>query len=148
MHRWLSPPVADGEELLLDGEATLSLWSCTLNGAQHPGQICVFLFVRKPNVQGEMVDELTTNQDISGATWFPHEETSWPRANWTETSVPMSFQYSGGSVLPGERVGLAISVERGGTNPGDGLEFIYDHPSFDSRVQIKTSSDLPVFEED
>jgi type II secretory pathway pseudopilin PulG len=148
VHRWLSPPVAPGKELFLDGEATLSLWSRTLNGADHPGEICVFLFVRKPNVQGEMVDELVENEAIAGATWFPHEEASWPRANWTETSVPMDFRYSGGSVLPGERLGLAISVERGGTNPGDGLEFIYDHPSFDSRLQIKTSSQLPVFEGD
>jgi hypothetical protein len=40
---------------------------------------------------------------------------------------------------------VAISVERSGTD-GDGLEFMYDHPSFDSRLQVKTSSALPIFE--
>ena len=55
----------------------------------------------------------------------------------------MNFLYAAGSLLPGERLGVAISVERSGTNPGDGLEFMYDHPSFDSRLQIKTSSVLP-----
>ena len=57
----------------------------------------------------------------------------------------MNFLYAAGALLPGERLGLAISVEKGGTNPGDGLEFMYDHPSFDSRLQIKTSSVLPDF---
>ena len=76
-------------------------------------------------------------------TWFPHEEDPWPKDNWTEVDVPMNFLYAAGSLLPGERLGVAISVERSGTNPGDGLEFMYDHPSFDSRLQIKTSSVLP-----
>lgn len=146
VHRWLSPPIPTGRELLLDGEATLSLWTRTLNGAQHPGRICAFLFARKQNVQGEPVDVLMANQEISGAEWFPHEEASWPRANWTELGVPMSFSYPAGSLFPGERLGVALSVERGGTNPGDGLEFMYDHPSFDSRLEIETSSDLPIFD--
>ncbi len=146
VHRWLAPPVPDGFELLLEGRATLSLWTRTLNGAEHPGTICVFLFARKLNVLGQPIDEPMVNQDITDATWFPHEEESWPRNNWTELSVPMNFVYSDVSLLPGERLGLAISVERGGTNPGDGLEFMYDHPSFDSRLQVKTSSILPAFE--
>lgn len=146
VHRWLSPPIPEGFELLLEGKANLSLWTRTLNGAEHPGRICVFLFARKLNLLGEPVDVVMENQDIIDATWFPHEETSWPRGNWTEISVPMNFLYAAGSLVPGEQLGLAISVEKGGTNPGDGLEFMYDHPSFDSRLQVKTTSILPGFE--
>ena len=145
VHRWLSPPIPDNFQLLLDGEATLSLWTRTLNAAVHPGRICVFLYARKLNVLGQPVDVLMVNQDITNATWFPHEADPWPRSNWTEVSVPMNFIYAAGSLLPGERLGVAISVEKGGTNPGDGLEFLYDHPSFDSRLQVKTSSVLPIF---
>ncbi|CAN5122993.1 hypothetical protein BH24ACT23_BH24ACT23_08800 [soil metagenome] len=145
VHRWLSPVVPNNTQLLLDGEATLSLWTRTLNGATHPGRICVFLFARKLNLLGLPVDVLMGNQAITNATWFPHEEAEWPRGNWTELSVPMDFLYAAGALLPGERLGLAISVETGGTNPGDGLEFMYDHPSFDSRLQVKTSSVLPIF---
>jgi type II secretory pathway pseudopilin PulG len=146
VHRWLTPPIPSGFQLLLDGEATLSLWTRTLNGAQHSGRICVFLFARKLNNLGVPVDVPMVNQDITNATWFPHEEATWPRNNWTEVSVPMNFLYAAGALLPGERLGLAISVEKGGTNPGDGLEFMYDHPSFDSRLQIKTTSIIPGFD--
>ncbi|MDX6588138.1 MAG: hypothetical protein QOI31_2611 [Solirubrobacterales bacterium] len=146
VHRWLSPPVPSGLQLLLDGDANLSLWTRTLNGATHPGRICVFLFARKLNALGIPIDVPMVNQEITNATWFPHEEATWPKDNWTEISVPMKFLYAAGALLPGERLGLAISVEKGGTNPGDGLEFMYDHPSFDSRLQVKTSSVLPIFD--
>jgi prepilin-type N-terminal cleavage/methylation domain-containing protein len=146
VHRWLTPPIPDDFELLLDGEATLSLWTRTLNGGEHPGRICVFLYARKTNLLGVPVDVLMANEEITDALWFPHEEETWPRANWTELNIDMNFLYAAGSLLEGERLGLAISVEKNGTNPGDGLEFMYDHPSFDSRLQIKTSSILPAFE--
>ena len=145
VHRWVTPPIPNDFELLLDGEATLSMWTRTLNAGTHPGRICVYLFARKTNVEGDSVDVLMANEDISNAFWFPHEEDPWPRANWTELSIDMNFAYAGGSLLEGERLGLAISVEKNGTNPGDGLEFMYDHPSFDSRLQIKTPSILPAF---
>ena len=146
VHRWLSPPMPNDFEFQLDGEATLSLWTRTLNGAEHSGRICVFLFARKLNVVGNPVDVPMVNEDITDAIWFPHEEETWPRQNWTELSLDMDFLYAAGALLPGERLGLAISVEKGGTNPGDGLEFMYDHPSFDSRLQVKTSSLLPNFD--
>ena len=146
VHRWLSPPIPDNFELVLDGEATLELWTRTLNGAEHSGRICVFLFARKLNVLNQPVDVPMVNQDIPDATWFPYEANTWPRSNWTEVGVDMNFVYAAQSLVPGERLGVAISVEKGGTNPGDGLEFMYDHPSFDSRLQVKTSSILPAFE--
>lgn len=146
VHRWLSPPVPPGAELLLDGRATLSLWTQTINAAQHPGRICVFLFARKLNAQGSPVDELMENRDLTEATWFPKLQDPWPRGNWTELAVNMNFAYAARSLLPGERLGLAISVEQGGTDPGHGLEFMYDHPSFESRLQIETSSALPLFD--
>ena len=36
----------------------------------------------------------------------------------------MNFLYAAGSLTEGERLGLAISVEKNGTNPGDGLEVV------------------------
>ena len=43
-----------------------------------------------------------------------------------------------GAILPGERIGPAITVERQGTNPADGLEFMYDHSDFPSRLELET----------
>ena len=145
VHRWVSQPIPSGFSLLLDGEATLSLWTRTINGSIHPGKICVWLFQRKLNILGVPVDTPVVNTDLTGLTWFPHSESSWPAGNWTELSVDMNFLYAAQALLPGERLGLAVSVERSGTNPGQGLEFMYDHPSFDSRLQVKTSSALPIF---
>ena len=58
-------------------------------------------------------------------------------------NIDMSFVYAAGSILEGERLGMAISVEKNGTNPGDGLEFMYDHPSFDSRLTVDANQVLP-----
>ncbi len=145
IHRWVSQPVPGGPSLLLDGEATLSLWTRTIGAATHPGKICVWLFARKLNVLGVPVDTPMVNVAIPNLTWFEHSEASWPTGNWTELTVDMDFLYAAPSLLPGERLGLAIAVERAGTNGGTGLEFMYDHPSFDSRLQVKTSSTLPIF---
>jgi hypothetical protein len=48
-------------------------------------------------------------------------------------------------VPAGDRVGLAVGVERQGTLDGSGLQFEYDHPSFDSRIEVDTHSLLPIF---
>jgi len=59
-----------------------------------------------------------------------------------EITLPMQFE-AGTRVFPGQRLGIAIQVERGGTNPGEALQFMYDHPSFDTRLEVRTSTPLP-----
>lgn len=34
-------------------------------------------------------------------------------------------------------------VKRGGTEPGQGLEFMYDHVDFESRLQLETETVIP-----
>jgi Tfp pilus assembly protein PilE len=149
MHRWLSPPIPNGYDVLLDGRGTLSLWTQTINGAVHPGRICVYLFTRQLNVLGVPVDTPVVNLDNpTAADHFPYAEASWPSSEWAEIDIPMHFAAAnGGSVrlLPGTRLGLAIGVHRSGTLPGEGLQFNYDTPSFDSRLEIETRSLLPSF---
>ena len=145
-HRWLAPPVPDDLELLLDGEATLSLWTRTINGAVHPGEICVSLFVRRLNASGVPVDTPVINQVVTNLTGFPAGQQNWPSGEYQEVEVEMDFLSAVQNLLPGEQLGLQISVDRAGTSGGDGLEFMYDHPSFDSRLQVKTSSALPIWD--
>ncbi len=148
-HRWLSPPIPDDHDILLDGRGTLSLWTQTVNGAVHPGRICVWLFTRQLNLLGVPVDTPVLNlDDPVAADHFPYSEASWPSGEWGEIEIPMHFAaVNGGAVhlLPGTRVGLALAVHRNGTLPGDGLQFNYDTPSFDSRLELQTSSLLPIF---
>lgn len=145
VHRWLSPPIPDGRELLLDGEATLTLWTRTIDEAVHPGAICVFLFVRGLNGQGELVDTPLVEVEASNLTGFPGGLADWPSGEYKEVTADLGFVSATQSLLAGEQLGLALRVERSGTD-GDGLEFMYDHPSFDSRLQVKTSSALPIFD--
>ena len=150
LHKWLSRPIPDGfNPIVLDGSGELDLWTQTINGAVYPGKICIWLFTRTGS-GGTVTDTLALNK-ATGNPYFVYSQASpqnWPSGGWVEIHVPLSFQAaSSGSVqLPaGSRLGLAVAVERQGTLPGDGLQFIYDHPSFDSRVEVDTHSLVPTF---
>jgi Tfp pilus assembly protein PilV len=150
LHKWLSPQVPSGSgTIALDGSGELDLWTQTINGATNPGKICIWLFARATS--GSTVTDTLAVDKSSGNPYFvysnaPCPPTCWPSSAWTELHVPLSFQTaSGGSVqIPeGSRLGIAIGVERQGTLPGDGLQFMYDHPTYDSRVSVDTHSSLP-----
>ena len=144
MHRWLAPPIPDAFELLLDGEATLSPGR-TIDGAVHDGRICVWLSRRRLNLLGQPVDTPLVSQQITNSPGSRAARRTGRGGDYQEITVEMDFVSAIESLLPGEQLGVAISVERSGTD-GDGLEFMYDHPSFDSRLQLKTSSALPIFD--
>ncbi len=47
------------------------------------------------------------------------------------------------TVIPrDQRLGIAISVEQTGTG-ADALEFAYDHPTRQSRLEVQTATPLP-----
>jgi Tfp pilus assembly protein PilV len=149
LHKWLSPPIPTGfSTIVLDGTGQLELWTRTINGAVYPGKICIWLFIRTTS-GGSVTDTNAVNLDLTGnPDYFVHSQSAWPSALWTEIHVPLRFSdAAGGSaqLTPGDRLGLAFGVERQGTLPGDGLQFIYDHPTFDSRLEVDTHSVLPVF---
>ena len=149
LHKWLSPQIPSGfSTIALDGTGQLDLWTRTINGAVYPGKICVWLFVRSTS-GGTVTDTNAINLDLTGNPgYFVHSQSSWPSAAWAEVHVPLHFSRPGGGsvqLTPGDRLGLAFGVERQGTLPGDGLQFMYDHPSFDTRLQVDTHSVLPAF---
>jgi hypothetical protein len=141
VHRWLSPPIPESEspdDVLLTGEGTLSLWTRTINEAVHAGRVCAWLFVRKYG-EATVTDALAVNLGPPLSLHFSKAESSWPSSGWTEVSIPLSFGYAGeGGALPlepGSRLGLAISVDE---STPTGLQFLYDEPSFDSRLEVQT----------
>ena len=77
MHRWLAPPIPDDLELLLDGEATLRLWTRTLDGGVHAGRICIWLFIRRPTA-GLPVDTPVINSSLEPHR-LPGGQQNWPR---------------------------------------------------------------------
>ncbi|HEY8467638.1 MAG TPA: hypothetical protein VIL04_12645 [Solirubrobacterales bacterium] len=214
VHTWLSPPIRNQGGVLL-GQGTLDLWTKTINGAVHPGEICVSVFIRQkvqvsvlpkqlclpllgciqldlgiidltktpPQVCLPLVGciglELSlieleldvplintlgltgrTNPPTEGGlecdrgvnplgellrlTYFRCKKNPWPQ-EWTKLSIPLDFLgvNTSGQLIPevlprDSQIGVSLMVRKAGTQPGSGLEFMYDHPSFQSRLQLRT----------
>ena len=62
--------------------------------------------------------------------------------SFLSTELHIAFNFSTLTLGPNSRLGLAVQVERAGTS-GGGLQFMYDEPSFDSRLEVNTPSTLP-----
>jgi hypothetical protein len=146
IHRWLSPPIPpnEGEEpVLLTGEGTLELWTRTIGGAVYKGRICVWLFVRSYG-EDTVTDTLAVNLGPPQSLHFEHFATAWPSSGWTSIPIPLNFGYAeeGGAlpVPPGSRLGLAVSV---GSDTPSGLQILYDEPSFESKLLLKTTGAVP-----
>ncbi|HSI81330.1 MAG TPA: hypothetical protein VK919_11850, partial [Solirubrobacterales bacterium] len=153
VHKWVSKPIpADSDEVVLSGSGALYLWTQTVNGGTYPGRICVWLFKRGLTGGGAPIDTLTVNTTSAdscdpdraiGANQPYHQcskTPSWHSGSWGELTVPLTF--AGLTVEPDERIGLAIAVEREGTG-GGGLQFMYDAPTYDTRLELNTKSALP-----
>ncbi len=157
-HTWLSAPVENTGGVVMSGNATLELWTKSVNEAVHPGRICVTLFVRQQitvpilNILGIPIGSVNLTVDLPVVntdnvlqpTYFEYSQNPWP-TQWTEVSVPMEFMAvdSTGALEPlhlaeGSQLGMTIMVKKTGTEPGSALEFMYDHPSFESRLQVES----------
>jgi hypothetical protein len=140
IHKWLSPAMGTGNSVALSGSGFLNLWTQSVNQASYAGKICVWLFERHFNVLGVPVDTPALDLDHGNLTYFTYSANPWP-TQWHEIHIPLHFSLSV-NLGPTSRLGLAIQVEKSGTT-GGGLQFLYDEPSYDSRLEVKTSSALP-----
>jgi prepilin-type N-terminal cleavage/methylation domain-containing protein len=144
IHRWVSQPLE--QDFQMNGAATLEFYTRTINDVNAQGTICVFLFIRKETAaectplpapcDTQLVD--LTNPPSA---FFVYSENPWPAGTWARRRVPMTFE-SATVALTGQRVGVQIAVRRNGTT-GDVLEFMYDHPDYPSRLEVKTTTPLP-----
>ena len=134
-HKWVSPAIPSGfNDVVLDGDGELDLWTQTVNGGVYGGKICVWLYVRTAG---------GSDVATSSPAYFTLSRSSWPNNGWAEIQVPLSFSQL--TLSAGDRLGLALTLEKQGTPSSSGLQFMYDHPSFDSRFEVDTHSLVPVF---
>jgi Tfp pilus assembly protein PilV len=144
VHKWVTPPMPNGFNVQLDGSGTLNLWTRTVGNQSSAGSICVYLFQRQLNVLGVPIDTPAVNTDLSTTneiTYFQYTRSSWPSGpKWNEVSIPLHFSLN--LLAPNSQLGLAIQVERSGTS-GDGLQFYYDEPSYESLLEVHSTSLLP-----
>jgi Tfp pilus assembly protein PilV len=138
VHRWLSQPVPLA--FVMTGQATLDFYTRTINDVYASGGICVWLFKRAEATQNGVTtftDTLLVNASNPSNAFFTFTQNPWPRGAWIRRSLAMGF--SSTTLDTGQRIGLAIAVRREDT-PQNVLEFMYDHPDYPSRLEVKTST--------
>jgi len=140
IHKWLSNGIGAGFNVTLDGTGTLDLWTQSVDAATYTGKICFWIFERHLNVLGVPVDTPVANLDLSNLTYFTYAPAGgvWP-TSWTELHIPLHFNGVNINLGPQSQLGFALQVERSGTS-GGGLQFMYDEPSFDSRLVVNTAT--------
>jgi prepilin-type N-terminal cleavage/methylation domain-containing protein len=136
IHRWVTDKMT--ETFVMKEKVTLEVYTKSLNNRSAEGRICVFLFKR----HGETEDTPITNLETGAAywTWWPEKNADWPQA-WTKVRLTMKFTPTSYEIPVNDRLGVAISVERGHTQD-EALSFMYDHPDYPSRLEIVTSTPI------
>lgn len=136
VHRWVTDPMAEKFEML--EKATLQFYSESINKSSAPGMVCVFLYKWKEGGSPALLTN--TNGGTGYWTYSPASNGNWP-TEWEKIRLTMTFNGSPVTIEPGERLGLALSVERANTG-GDALSFMYDHTARPARLEVDTSTPL------
>ncbi|HMI80601.1 MAG TPA: type II secretion system protein [Solirubrobacterales bacterium] len=138
IHRWVTDPMAADFEMT--GSATLQFYTESLNNSSAAGKACVYLYKRHDG--GEPPDTLLTNVLGGTAYWTytPAKGGKWP-TEWTRVRLTMTFNEVPYTIPAGDRLGVAIGVERADT-VADALSFMYDHPTYPARLEIDTSTPI------
>jgi hypothetical protein len=135
IHRWVTDPMLSS--FTMNGNASLYFFSRTINQAIHQGRLCVYLFIRS----AADVDTLIVNQE-TGQSYYqynPGGSGNWPQ-NFPSPANKLQMQFVPQTILPGYRLGAAVSVDRAVTPAS--LEFMYDHPDYATRLEVETTTPL------
>jgi len=142
VHRWVTDPMAS--EFKMTEKATLEFYTRTLNDALYKGKICVYLYKRhEEGSPPKATDTLLTNSQGGTGYWTytPEGNEYWPRYSWTKERLAMTFNEAPYTIPAGDRLGVALSVERNGT-PADAIPIMYDHPTYPTRIEVDTSTPI------
>jgi hypothetical protein len=161
-HIWLSNELAPSFRLLTTSTATLELYTRTADGAgATSGKVCFWVFKRVKLIGLNLLGiQITYHVDIpavvtsNGNLLYGHKTLAFWPSDWSRVSIPMNLTFANvtdyiGSLNLGllgltsltvsgqPRLGLALQVEQANTT-GSGLQFMYDHPNFASRLEVQT----------
>lgn len=141
IHRWVTDPFSSG--FTLTGKITLEFYTRSINEALHKGTLCVFLFKRH-----ETEDAILANAKGGAGYWIytPPVTTEnpngyWPSSEWGRVRLTMDFISPPYTIPAGDRLGVALSVERANT-PADAIQIMYDHPKYPARIEVDTNTPL------
>jgi type II secretory pathway pseudopilin PulG len=141
VHRWVTDPMSSAFKMV--EKVTLEFYTRTLNDAAYNGQLCVFLFKRhEVGAPPVATDTRLTNKSGGADHWIYNPGgTGWWRNAWEKVRLTMTFNGSPYTIPVGDRLGIALSVERGNTT-GDALAIMYDHPKFATRIEVDTNTPI------
>ncbi|HEU4707224.1 MAG TPA: type II secretion system protein [Solirubrobacterales bacterium] len=139
VHRWVTDPMT--ADFVMTEKVTLQFWTESLTpSTSSAGRACVYLF--KWNDAASPPYKLLTNTFGATEYWTytPLENAPWPQ-EWTKVRLTMNFNEAPYTIPAGDRLGVALSVDRGNTL-AEALSFMYDHPKFPTRLEVDTSTPL------
>jgi len=136
VHRWVTDRFTSG--FTLSGKITLEFYTRSINEAQHKGTLCVFLFKRH-----ETEDAILANAKGGAGYWTytPEGNANWPSSEWKRVRLTMDFISPPYTIPAGDRLGLALSIERANT-PAGAIQIMYDHPQYPARLEVDTNTPL------
>ncbi|HWM55842.1 MAG TPA: hypothetical protein VNO20_10690 [Solirubrobacterales bacterium] len=141
IHRWVTDPMPF--VFKMTDQVTIELSTRSLNEAQHTGTICVYLFKRSETGEPPVAtDTLLTDKSTGSAFWkyTPEKNKAWP-IGWEVIRLPMIFNEAPYTIPAGDRLGVALSVERANTDV-DAIPIMYDHPNHRTRIEVETTTPI------
>lgn len=149
-HRWVTDPMKS--DFIMTGKVTIEFYTRTLDDLENTkGTLCVYLFKRHEKEEsGELVAEDTrlTNANVGSKpeywTFTPENNNYWPRLKWEKERLTMEFNgapYTIPAGDPGDRLGVALSVEKNHTG-AEAIPIMYDHPNYPTRIEVDTSTPI------
>jgi len=142
VHRWVTDPVTSA--FSMNGNVTLEFYTRTLNDSLYTGTLCVYLFQRHETGSPPIARDSQLTNKSGGAdywTYTPQGNGFWPRNAWTKVRLTMTFNSAPYTIPAGDRLGLALSVDRANT-PADAIPIMYDHPNYPTRIEVDTNTPI------
>jgi type II secretory pathway pseudopilin PulG len=142
VHRWVTDPMA--ADFRMTETVTLEFYTRSLNDSLHTGTLCVYLYQRHEEGSPPVAtDTRLTRKTTSDPYWTyrPEGNGFWPRSLWTKVRLTMAFNEAPYTIPGGDRLGVALSVERNSTQ-ADAIPIMYDHPNYPTRIEVDTSTPI------
>lgn len=139
VHRWVTDPMPN--DFILNGTVTLEVFTQSINNAQSPGKLCIYLFKRHETGSPPVATDTMLTDSFGGSPyWYFYESPIWTTELKPKT-LTMTFSGAPYTIPAGDRLGVAFGVDRQFTS-ADALSFMYDHPQAPTRIEVDTSTPL------
>jgi type II secretory pathway pseudopilin PulG len=139
IHHWVTDPLA--ADFTMTESVTLEFYTRTINDVPYSGQLCVYLFKRHEEGSPPVATDTRLSNTKGGTLFWTYSQGTWPSGKWEGVRLEMSFNEAPYTIPKGDRLGVALSVERANTE-ADSIPIMYDHPRFRTRLEVDTSTPI------